>query len=106
MRAFIMNICKKCEDKTYASVIERFEQILPENLLAIIRNVQEESAQLAQVETESFEAMRSGNTQQAVNMLYDSRYFDGKTHINSYLEEFNVEIAKWIDQLSASAQKT
>ncbi len=92
------------DTQTYAQIIAQFEEILPESLLAIVRNVQLESGNLAQIEQQGFQLMQQRNQQSAVEMMYDATYFEGKDRINGHLQQFHTDMTKWIDELSTTAQ--
>lgn len=93
------------DTKSYARIIEQFEDLLPEQLLTIIQQVQAESAKLAEQEMDAFDMLQAGNEAQAVNLLYNDAYIDSKAKINGLLETFDTELALWMDeQVSAAKQ--
>ncbi|MGE5702128.1 MAG: methyl-accepting chemotaxis protein [Clostridia bacterium] len=95
------------ETKTREKTVERLQELhVPAELLALVKQAQQDSSQLVHVEEEAMKAVDAGNFEQARGLLFGPTYKAEKEKIGRSLHQFNTRIASWTKAEVAKAESS
>ena len=96
--SFLDNYNKEVnETKTRDNALEKINNLdimkdlkITEEERLVIENALKKSNELEKVENQSINALKSGNKDEAINLLLNDKYRDTKEEIDNYISKFNV----------------
>lgn len=91
-------------DMSFDYVITEFDKLLPAEIVAIAKDTQQDSKDLAKIEERAFNLLESGESELAQNLIYSDDYYAGKDSVNSSLNTFNEELMTWTNEEVAAAE--